>query len=492
MEQHQPVHRLGYVEPLPVETYVEPLPVETYVEPLPVEIYRLIRRYHNAFSQGPAASADMTCRCLQYSCLQAIIISFCIDTRYDDEDVFWIVPAQHPLACCATFTCSPRLRHPQPLRCALLTRFNDSPEDGEHEFDYLGGSNRRPRFGPAEPRESQSERAASSSVRLPVELLQRLPKYFFEYGFLRSLAITSRSMLLATRSREHWTDLDVSLDQPGLEFTGRLRYAIELLSQANKIIVNLRQLAMLISPLPASVRLCWDIVPMPPQPRLSNLYYGFRSMRPLMGCADFDVFLPANVRGIYVGVREWHGQRQSCCRVDNLFRQTITWSIGINDDPVMPHPSASRHAPVPDAVNRFSLRWDQRTFSIALNGVGVSRARLRDGLAVASPALSQVFFMAFGHGMQGQPPPACRTIPSSIQANASIRCGLCHREHSLLLPRWSVCPMCSTWICSSHIGRTPWASCPHCVMQLQDYLGGSSAFQGIRCSLFQSTQLILS
>ncbi|CAE7650574.1 unnamed protein product [Symbiodinium sp. CCMP2592] len=231
-----------------------------------------------------------------------------------------------------------------------------------------------------------------------------MPGYFFDYRYLHAWAMASRAMLLAARNKAHWNGLQVNADQPNLEVARRLRSVVDLLTKARTICVNLRQLSMLLSPIPGTVRLHWDTVPLQPHPPLRNLLFGCRSRRPLMGCADFDVFLPATVRGMYIGVREWNGQRRSYCRVDNVFQEGIAWSIGINDFPARPHMSASIRSPVPNATNRLHLKWDQRVFSIALNGVGVARARLQEGEhGDAAPPLSSLFFMIFGQARHRQP-----------------------------------------------------------------------------------------
>ena len=449
---------------------------------LPVEVMTLIMRYRNAFHQGPVAPADLTSRCLEYSGLQARIISFCVDTTSDDEDMFWIIPARHALACCARFTCAERLRHPVPaqahrVRCVSPRLQINALHDDPDFIDYLGGVSHRAGFQSAASLSSPRTRAAPLSTSLPVEVLGCMPGYFFDYHYLHALAMASRAMLMATRNKAHWSGLHVNADQPSLEVARRLRSVVDLSSKAKMISVNLRQLAMLLSPIPATLRLRWDTVPLQPQPRPRNLLFACRSRRPMMGFADFDLFLPANVRGMYVGVREWNGQRRSYCRVDNIFHESITWSVGINDFPARPHMSASVHAPVPNALNRLHLKWDQRAFSIGLNGVGVARARLIDGEhGDAAPPLSCVFFMAFGHGRHQQPFLQFSAVPSAVQPNSRIRCGFCNQQHSLLPSRWSVCPVCSTWVCSSHIGQAQAANCPNCVMRLQDYLGGSSGF----------------
>lgn len=47
-----------------------------------------------------------------------------------------------------------------------------------------------------------------------------------------------------------------------------------------------------------------------------------------------------------------------------------------------------------------------------------------------------------------------------------------------MMPRWCVCPVCTTWVCASHVGEAPWRSCPKCECHLQDYLGGADCADG--------------
>ena len=123
------------------------------------------------------------------------------------------------------------------------------------------------------------------------------------------------------------------------------------------------------------------------------------------------------------------------------------------------------------------MRWDQRCFSVELNQKLVVRARLHEGASDSAPLLSNFFFWAFctsGEECRGRP--ALTPLPSPVLLDAKIECAICLRTFmiSLLLPRWSVCPSCSTWICARHTGDVSWQRCPRCALQLSDYVGGSS------------------
>ena len=454
------------------------------MDTIPIEIVNLIVRYHNAFGQGPVAASHVVRRCLQFSCLQARVIGFCVDTSSDDEDGFWILPGRHALVCCASFTCAPRLRHPQPERPRILgfsfglpLGTSAMPEAEYGVEDYLGGASSKPCARLAVSIERSHGNTAALRPTLPIEMLRFLPTFFFDVGYLRALAMTSRQMLDATRKKENWHGLQVNLDQPDLQSTQRLRSIVDLLGMTSNVCVNLLQLAMFIT-IPANAKLRWEAAALPLQPATGSFSFGYVSTRPLMGFADFEVYLPEHVRGLYVGIREVRGERRSfCCRIDNVFQPTIMWSLRVNQLPAMPHQSASRYAPIPNSVNKFQLKWNQRSFAIGLNGQHVSRCRLREEHeGGAAPPLAEVFFMAFGCGGH-MPLPLFRPLPSPIQLDSRIKCGICQREHALMIALWSVCPMCNTWVCSSHVGQMPGRRCPNCILQLRDYLGGSSAFE---------------
>ena len=204
---------------------------------------------------------------------------------------------------------------------------------------------------------------------------------------------------------------------------------------------------------------------------------GFESSGPLAGAAVFDVILPDNVVGIYVGVRDWcdlSRRRQAYCRIDNIFLENAMASFGLADLPPQPHASRRPIRMQPNRVHRFSLRWHARLFQIMLDGQHIATARAREGAPPAPSALSKPFVWAFA-----RPTPNLlnmvqfRPIRSPVEMTATIKCAICNRESGLLMPRWCICPLCSTWVCAAHVGQQPTGFCPRCPNQLLDYVGGS-------------------
>ena len=317
---------------------------------------------------------------------------------------------------------------------------------------------------------------AHRALVLPLEVIRHLPT-FFDHAYLHALASSSRWMLCRVRDKGNWLGLDVDVDQRDLQQPHRLRGMVDLLTMARNVCVNLHQLSMFIG-VPANLKVNWAPVPLPYAALVPFMLFGFQSEQPLLGAAEFDLVLPAAVRRLVIGVNEWGGHKLTYCSVDNVFRRNITWSIGLDDRPPMPHASASRFSPLPDCASRFALRWNERSFIIALNGEGVSRARLRDDEEDTAPPLSTVFVWAFGRARHRVIRPEVSTLPSPVQADSPIRCCICDRVHMLmhrLMPlRWRVCPVCTTWVCASHARQTPFRRCPNCIMQLGDFLGGAS------------------
>ena len=318
---------------------------------------------------------------------------------------------------------------------------------------------------------------AHRALVLPLEVIRHLPTFFFDHAYLHALASSSRWMLCRVRDKGNWLGLDVDVDQRDLQQPHRLRGMVDLLTMARNVCVNLHQLSMFIG-VPANLKVNWAPVPLPYAALVPFMLFGFQSEQPLLGAAEFDLVLPAAVRRLVIGVNEWGGHKLTYCSVDNVFRRSITWSIGLDDRPPMPHASASRFSPLPDCASRFALRWNERSFIIALNGEGVSRARLRDDEEDTAPPLSTVFVWAFGRARHRVIRPEVSTLPSPVQADSPIRCCICDRVHMLmhrLMPlRWRVCPVCTTWVCASHARQTPFRRCPNCIMQLGDFLGGAS------------------
>ena len=324
----------------------------------------------------------------------------------------------------------------------------------------------------------QDDCCGGSGVFLPVEVVERLPVFFFDHNYLHALAAASSTMLSVVRDKKNWQGLVVDIEQPDLLVSARLRSMIDLLSSARWICANIHQLSMLLI-VPANLRLNWTPIPVRRPALLPFMMFGFASLQPLLGVAEFDIVLPAELRGLVVGVREWRGDIKFYCRIDNIFQRSITWSLGLNDHPPTPYLRASRFAPLPNRSNRFRLRWNSNFFSVELNDEGVLRGTVSAADEFLAPPLSQVFIWGFGPQRPQAVRPRISAVPSLIQLNAPIRCAICRQEHTIMTPRWCVCPVCTTWVCSAHVGETPWRRCPNCECHLHDYLGGADDTDGV-------------
>ena len=310
---------------------------------------------------------------------------------------------------------------------------------------------------------------------MPLDVLDRLPSYYFEWTYLRNLAATSRRMLASVRNSGHWAGSDLDVTTPELENRRRLLDMSGLWERCRNLYLSMPQMAMLVR-IPDQARLMWDFGQVVRLPVQRNPFIAVQSLQPLMGGAVFDLRVSTSVRGLYIRVRECGGDAHANIRVENLHTSRIAWSYGFNGSPFVPHQSASRHSIRANAPNIFKLQWSQRSFRVYLNGEPVSACRLRPEAADLTPPLAKLYIWGFcpNPGQQGQDIQV-HSLPSPILLNARIRCAICEREHSLLLPRWCVCPFCCTWVCGDHVRRTPWRLCPRCVMQLGDYVGGSSS-----------------
>ena len=312
----------------------------------------------------------------------------------------------------------------------------------------------------------------SSSDALPCkEILDELPCFLFDVQFLSALAATCKSLLAAVRAKSNWTDRTVYVDRLQPSDGATLRIMTRLLTSARHVCISVAQLTQF-QRIPTNAVLCWTAETCSPLLQQSSYMVGFRSESPLMGFACFSVQIPNEACGLYIGVQESNTGKRSYCRVDNIGSQNIAWSFGLGDAPPVLHPSASRHEPHPGQQNSFFIRWNQRHFFIALNQAGVSSATLQGSEAVAAGPLSHVFMWIFCRQIPS--PIDVRAVPSPIDRSAMIRCAICRRSYSLVSPRWRVCLLCHAWICEDHQRLHPDRLCPHCVMQLSDYVGGST------------------
>lgn len=376
------------------------------------------------------------------------------------------------------------LHQPQPTRALLLagqplTNFSQPAEQEELalESDSDDGFwDIRPDWYDRWQRMRRQRTEEYTGGALPVEVLGSLPSYFFSYRYLQALATTSRTMHAAVQNRDQWKDRVISLNSAEFRDASTLRAMSDMYSAARAVTVDGRQLAMFIT-VPGNAYLEWNAIGVRPHPGSGpgRLTGGFHSSQPLMGGAAFDLSLPSKALGVYIGVHEHHGNRRSYCRIDNLFKESCTFSFGLTGSPPQPHFKRNRPEILPNVPVRYHLRWNERVFSLSMNGVGVSTARLRDHVPDTAPCLSKVFIWIFTRPGPEDETAWLRELPSLIQLNARLECPVCFHSGTLMQPRWSVCPQCCTWICSRHVGTTPWRRCLHCDSHFSDYVGGSSS-----------------
>ena len=305
---------------------------------------------------------------------------------------------------------------------------------------------------------------------LSADVLHALPGFFFSFDYLKNLASASSEMKRAVQNPQHWNDRCISLNS--VEFTDglKLRRMTRAYMSARTVSLDLRQLPLL-GEFPNSMLLEWTGRGLP---QLRNLT-GFESAGPLLGTAVFDVILPPNAVGMYLGVRDWgdrSGRKQSYFRFDNIYTESQTLSFASGDLPLQLHRRAQRVSLQP---HRVLLRWKQDVMELIIDGVGVSRIRPIESSPALPGPLAKLFLWVYVRPDTTNVAQEVRhrPVPSPIQHNASITCFLCHRDHELCLPRWRVCPNCCTWICASHVVQNPTDMCPRCFNQLWDYVGGA-------------------
>ncbi|CAE7630170.1 unnamed protein product [Symbiodinium sp. CCMP2592] len=363
-------------------------------------------------------------------------------------------------------------------RVFLETAGGSSGERSSAESIVMSSSSGRAGVAPPDCFERAEQRLAAQRLnytggRLPQELVERLPGFFFSFEYLRTLACVSPEMCRSVRDREHWRNSRIFLNTDEFESTQALRRMVYFYSAARLCLVNVRQLAMF-HVFPERMLLDWTASVARPAGLVRQGVSGFISDRPLMGCATFDLVLPDHAVGLYMGVQEWRGTKRSYCRIDNVFRQDCTVSFALDDMPPQPHGGRNRCQLLPGRTHRIRLRWDQRMLELSIDERGVSVARLRDGAADAVSPLARVFTWIHVRPRPFPQMASFRPVPSYVRLDPTIRCALCQREHTgLRMPRWAVCPLCDCWICVSHCGQTPWRLCPYCPNQLTDYIGGS-------------------
>ena len=348
----------------------------------------------------------------------------------------------------------------------------DAPSSSRPE---QGASPSSPATSDGRHEEARREGAANyTGGSLAADVLHVLPGFFFSFDYLKNLACISSDMKRAVQDRQHWNERCISLNS--VEFTDglKLRRMTRAYMSARTVSLDLRQLPLL-GEFPNSMLLEWTGRCLP---QLRNLT-GFESAGPLLGTAVFDVILPPNAVGMYLGVRDWgdrSGRKQSYFRFDNIYTESQTLSFTSGDLPPQLHRRAQRVSLQPQQSHRVLLRWKQDVMELIIDGVGITRIRPRESAPALPGPMAKLFLWAYVRPDSTNVAQAVRyrPVPSPIQHNASITCFLCHRDHDLCLPRWRVCPNCCTWICASHVAQNPTGMCPRCFNQLWDYVGGAT------------------
>ena len=157
------------------------------------------------------------------------------------------------------------------------------------------------------------------------ELLAELPGFYFSFDYLKMLASASKTMLRAVRDRRHWQSKLVTMNTEEFQLPMKLRWMMEAYMSARVVTINVRQLTMF-TVFPHSMLLEWSATGMLGGPRpavVPNMTgTGFQSTGPLMGNAVFDIILPPNTVGIYIGVRDWcdlRSRTHAYCMLESIF-----------------------------------------------------------------------------------------------------------------------------------------------------------------------------
>ena len=311
----------------------------------------------------------------------------------------------------------------------------------------------------------------------PPEILNEIAQCFFSMQYSESLACVNRSFRSATQDSSMWRNKLLPLEANEFHSRAAVTAVSPMLRDARAFTIKVSQVP-LFEDLPRNAFVSWKAVQVGPHTLHHRFGLGFQSDSPLLGCAVFDLRLPRSAAGMYIGVREWQGgERRTYCRVDNLFREDITWSFGLNNESTRPHFGRRQHRLVPDEFSRFVLRWSESGLVVHLNGEGVCNFHSRSDTirGVGAPALARLaVWVYFGRDVGTEELAILRPVPSAIHSEARLACAFCLTSGFVSQRRWAACPGCYTWICYEHKVESPTRMCSRCTLQLQDYCGGSS------------------
>ena len=383
------------------------------------------------------------------------------------------LPRWHVCPSCCTWVCSGHVRQ---------NRWRLCPRCPNRLEDYVGGASN---FHAGQLSEQNSNGVMDDwdlfwGGSVLDETLYNLPTFFFSFAYLKSLACASKRMLHAVRDRRRWQDKAICLNSAEFHDTQTLRWMMEAYMSARSVTIDVRQLVML-PMFPNNLFLQWQGRWVIGGPGALQNMAGFESVLPLMGCATFDLIMPETLFGMHIGVRDWSHWRartQVYCRIDDVFTDEVRVSFGTGDSPPQPHPGRVL-ALRPQQSHRFSIRWNPTVFELFVDGVGISKVRpAQQGGPELPGSLAKLFVWTFVRPVANIVPAIqYRPIPSAVSRIASITCAICSRAHTLLLPRWHMCPFCCTCVCSEHVRDTRWRLCPSCPNRLEDYVGGASNFE---------------
>ena len=332
------------------------------------------------------------------------------------------------------------------------------------------------------PRSSSSSSSNSSSseycggARPPEDVLRLIATCFFSMDLLGILAACCRDMRQAAADPRLWRNMHIYVDLPEFASAQALRLSSRLWNLATSVTLGIPQLAQLACP-PLNGLVNWTAERL----RLPGTNVsGFVSQHALLGGCRFRMRLPRAAATVWIGTKELHSNERVLCRLEQPLSNQPMCFFGKTGSPAVPLLRAS----IADVLTPLQqtcqvvMRWDYRVFCIQLNDRRVATARLRGDVEDGPGPVANAFvWVVCDSAARAHAAMELTPLPSPILYNATITCGLCGRRRSLLQPQphWAVCPLCATWICSGHVERAPGRRCPNCVMQLCDYIGGSSS-----------------
>ena len=310
---------------------------------------------------------------------------------------------------------------------------------------------------------------------LPPEIVLRLPEHFFSLNYLRSLATCCTALRRHVLQPLLWCNKDLFLNDEDMREPAAVRQMETLWSLARTIVCTQTQLASMRQPALTALRALieWQVAPI----RLDRVRHAsIESTHCLLGTARFCLWLSAEVREIYVGVKSFNSNRRSFVKMHELFTERMGFSFGMTGQALDPdHRPMQQSQLRANGWNQMMLMWNERWLAVQLNHQTLGCARIRQDLPDGPAPQSIVFVWAKQpKRLLTQPDLKLRPLPSPLLPSAHVQCLLCEDERPITVGRWRVCPECCSWICARHAHESPSFQCPGCPLQLSDYIGGSS------------------